>query len=140
MKKLIFTALFAVGLTASPAGAQRSQHPHSAGAPAEAQRDQPGMMQGGMMQGGMMQSSEAMKAHKQKMHEMRALIERAQAATDPAERQRLMEQHHQMMQTQMASMMKGENANMMRACQERMAMMHDMMAQMEAEQEIAPGK
>lgn len=97
-------------------------------------------MHEGMMKGGMMQPSKEMQAHQQTMQEMRALMQKAHATTDPAERQRLMAAHRQMMQTQMASMMKGDNATMMRACQEHMGMMHDMMGQMAAEQEMAPAK
>jgi protein CpxP len=126
MKRGIVTALLAAGLAAAPAVAQQYQHQHGTIAPANAKRGQ----------GGMMQDSEAMQAHQQKMEEMRALMQRAHATTDPAERRRLMGEHRQMMQAQMASMMKGDNASMMHACQERMAMMHDMMAQMAAEQEM----
>lgn len=87
-----------------------------------------------------MPPSEAMQANQQKMQEMRAMMLKAQATSDPAERQRLMVQHRQMMQAQMVSMMKGDNAAMIRACHEHMAMMHDMMAQMAAEQETMPAK
>jgi protein CpxP len=140
MKHAIFTALLAAGLATSPAVAQQSQHQHDTSAPAEAQPGQGGMMQGGMMQGGMMQDSEAMQAHRQKMQEMQALMQKAHATTDPAKRQQLMAEHRQMMQAKMASMMLRDNAAMMQACQERMAMMHDMMGQMAAEQEMTPAK
>jgi protein CpxP len=123
MRRAIFTALLAAGLAASPAVAQQSQHQHGIGAPAEAQP-----VQGSMMQGGMMHDSEAMLAHRQKMQEMQALMQRAHAATNPVERQRLMGEHRQMMQAQMVNMMK------------RMAMMQDMMMQMAADQEVTRAK
>jgi protein CpxP len=135
MKTTILAAFLAFGLVASPGAAQESKHQHGTSAPAEAK---PG--QDGMAQGGMMQSSEAMQAHQQKMQEMRALMQQAQAATKPAERQRLLTELRQMMLTQMASMMNGDNAAMMQACHERMTMMHDMMGQMAAEQEMMPAK
>lgn len=98
------------------------------------------MTQGDMMHSDMMQNSEAMQAHQQKMMEMRALMQRAHAATNPAERKRLMAAHHQMMKAQMAIMMKGDNASMMQACHERMMMMHEMMTQMMAEQKMMSHK
>jgi protein CpxP len=131
MRRAIFTALLAAGLAASPAVAQQSQHQHGIGAPAEAQP-----VQGSMMQGGMMHDSEAMLAHRQKMQ---ALMQRAHAATNPVERQRLMGEHRQMMQAQMVNMMKDDKA-MMQACHERMAMMQDMMMQMAADQEVTRAK
>jgi protein CpxP len=134
MRRAIFTALLAAGLAASPAVAQQSQHQHGIGAPAEAQP-----VQGSMMQGGMMHDSEAMLAHRQKMQEMQALMQRAHAATNPVERQRLMGEHRQMMQAQMVNMMKDDKA-MMQACHERMAMMQDMMMQMAADQEVTRAK
>jgi hypothetical protein len=145
MKRAIFTVLLATGLTgcaasaqpapsvASPAVAQ--QHQHHAAAPAE-----PQVAKSGMMQGRMMHDSEAMQAHRQKMQEMQALMQKAHATTDPAERKRLTAEHREKMQAQMGSMMKGDNAAMMQACQERMAMMHDMMAQMAAAQDMTPAK
>jgi hypothetical protein len=45
-----------------------------------------------------------------------------------------MTEHQQKMQEHMASMMQGDHSAMMQACQERMAMMHDMMEQMAAQQ------
>jgi protein CpxP len=135
MKLAFFTALLATGLAASPAVAQQSPHQHGTSAAAQAQ---PG--QGGMMQGGMMQASAAMQAHRQKMQEMQVLMQKAHATTNPAERQRLIVEHREMMQAQMGTMMRDDNAAMMQACQERMAMMHDMMAQMAAEQEMMPAK
>lgn len=89
---------------------------------------------------GMTHGSEAMLAHKQKMQEMRALMQQAQAATNPDERQRLLAEHRQMMQTQMANMMNDKNSGMMQACHERMAMMNDMMGQMAAERDVPPVK
>lgn len=71
---------------------------------------------------------------------MRALMQRAHAATNPAERMRLMAEHHQMMQAQMAIMMRGDNASMIQACHERMMMMHEMMTQMMAEQKMMSHK
>lgn len=131
MKRMIFTTALAVGLAASPALAQQAQHQHG---PASAETGQP--EQGA----GMMKGSEAMQQHQQKMKEMRALMQQAHAATDPGERQRLMGEHRLMMQERMASMMQGGNAAMMRACQERMTMMHDMMGQMAAQHETMPSK
>jgi protein CpxP len=87
----------------------------------------------------MMHDSEAMLAHRQKMQEMQALMQRAHAATNPVERQRLMGEHRQMMQAQMVNMMKDDKA-MMQACHERMAMMQDMMMQMAADQEVTRAK
>lgn len=88
MKRAIFTFILAAGLTVSAASAQ------SSATPAIVPSGHGGMMQGGMMQSDMAQESEAMQAHHQKMEEMRALMERAHAATNPAERQRLMAEHH----------------------------------------------
>ena len=82
--------------------------------------------------------SDAMQQHRQNMEEMRAIMHQAHAATDPAERQRLMGEHHRMMQERMASMMQGHSSAMMQACQEQMAMMHDVMGQMAAHQEMMP--
>ena len=128
MTHAVVTILIAAGLTASPAFAQQAkQHPHGT---ATAQ----------VGKSGMMHDSEAMKAHREKMQEMRALMEKANATSDPAMRQRLMAEHREKMQAQMASMMQGDNAAMMQACQERMAMMHDMMGQMAAAHKMAPGK
>lgn len=125
---IIATALVAV-LAASPALAQQAQHQHGA-APAETGQPDQGA--------GMTMGSDAMQQHRQNMEEMRALMQQAHAATDPAERQRLMGEHHQIMQARMASMMQGHNSAMMQACQEQMAMMHDMMGQMTAQMEMAP--
>ena len=129
MKRIIFATVFAAGLVTSPALAQQTQHQHGA-ATNKAGQQTPGS--------GMMISSETMQDHRQKMQEMRTLMQQARATTDPAERQRLMTEHRQKMQEQMASMMQGDNAAMMTACQEHMAMMHDMMGQMGAREEMSP--
>lgn len=129
MKNIIIaTALVAV-LAVSPALAQQAQHQHGAASAETGQPDQGA---------GMTMGSDAMQQHRQNMEEMRALMQQAHAATDPAERQRLMGEHHQMMQAQMASMMQSHNSAMMQACQEQMAMMHDMMGQMAAHHEMIP--
>lgn len=78
-----------------------------------------------------------MTAHREKMAEMRALMQQARAASDPAERQRLTAEHREKMQEHMAGMMQGGNADMMAACHQRMTMMHDMMEQMAAQQDMA---
>ncbi len=78
-----------------------------------------------------------MTAHREKMDEMRVLMQQAHAASDPAERQRLMAEHRAQMQEHMAGMMQGDNADMMAACHQRMMMMHDMMEQMGAHQNMA---
>lgn len=131
MKRIILATALAAGFATSPAIAEQAQHQHGATTP---QADQPGQ------KAGMKMDTQAMQEHRQKMQEMRALMERARAATDPAERQRLMAEHRQKMQERMASMMQGDNAAMMQACQERMAMMHDMMAAMATEQSMTPAK
>lgn len=129
MKNIIIaTALVAV-LAVSPALAQQAQHQHGAASAETGQPDQGA---------GMTMGSDAMQQHRQNMEEMRALMQQAHAATDPAERQRLMGEHHQMMQARMASMMRSHNSAMMQACQEQMAMMHDMMGQMAAHHEMIP--
>ncbi len=131
MKKIFISTALAVGLVAAPAFAQEAQHQHG---PASAELGQ--AEQGA----GMMMGSEAMQQHGKKMEEMRALMKQAHAATDPAERQRLMGMHRQMMHERMTSMMQGDHAAMMHACQERMAMMHDMMGQMAAQHGMMPTK
>lgn len=78
-----------------------------------------------------------MAAHREKMAEMRALMQQAHAAGDPAERQRLMAEHRAKVQEHMAGMMQGGNADMMAACHQRMMMMHDMMEQMAAHENMA---
>jgi len=118
MKRTLLLAVLATGLSTSPALAQ-DQHQHG---PAT-ETAEPGP------QSGMMMGSEA-------MQEMRALMQQAHAASDPAERQRLMAEHRQKMQEHMADMMQGDHAAMMQACQERMAMMQDMMEQMAAHQNM----
>ncbi len=131
MKRIAFVTALAMGLAASPALAQQTQHQHG---PASAEKAHP--EQGGGMRG----ESEAMQQHSEKMEEMRALMKQAHPATDPAEHQRLMGMHRKMMHERMTSMMQSDHAAMMQACQERMAMMHDMMGQMAAEHEMMPSK
>ena len=126
MNRTALALLLATGLTASPVMAQQ-QHDHTNQAAAQ-QQDHSGHM---------MQDSEAMTAHREKMAEMRALMQQARAASDPAERQRLMAEHREKMQEHMAGMMQGDNADMMAACHQRMTMMHDMMGQMAAQQDMA---
>ena len=126
MKRTALALLLATGLTASPVMAQR-QHDHANQAAAQ-QQDHAGHT---------MQDSDAMAAHREKMAEMRALMQQAHAASDPAERQRLMAEHRTAMQEHMAGMMQGDNADMMAACHLRMMMMHDMMKQMAAHQNMA---
>jgi hypothetical protein len=48
-----------------------------------------------------------------------------------------MAEHREKMQEHMAGMMQGDNAGMMAACHQRMTMMHDMMEQMAAQQDMA---
>ena len=117
MKRTLSTTALAAALASSPAIAQQAEHQHGA---TTAQAGEPDH------KAGMMMGSQAMQEHHQKMEEMRALMQKARNATDPAERQRLMAEHQQKMQEHMASMMKGDHAAMMRTCQERMAMMHDL--------------
>ena len=126
MKRTALALILATGLTATPAMAQQ-QHDHGAQAAAQ-QQDHAGHM---------MQDSDAMAAHREKMAEMRALMQQAHAAGDPAERQRLMAEHRAKMQEHMAGMMQGGNADMMAACHQRMMMMHDMMEQMAAHENMA---
>ncbi|WP_236672292.1 hypothetical protein [Croceicoccus sp. YJ47] len=125
MKRTALALILATGLTATPAMAQE-QHDHGAQAAAQ-QQDHASHM---------MQDSEAMTAHREKMAEMRALMQQARAASDPAERQRLMAEHRTAMQEHMAGMMQGDNSDLMAACHQRM-MMHDMMEQMAAHENIA---
>lgn len=131
MKRMTFAIALAMGLAASSALAQQTPHQHG---PASTEKDHP------EQDGGMIGESEAMQQHGKKMEEMRALMKQAHAATDPAERQRLMGMHRKMMHEHMTSMMQGDHAAMMQACQERMAMMHDMMGQMAAQHEMMPTK
>ena len=126
MKRTALALILATGLTATPATAQE-QHEHGAQAVAQ-QQDHAGHT---------MQDSDAMAAHREKMAEMRALMQQAHAASDPAERQRLMAEHRAKMQEHMAGMMQGDNADMMAACHQRMMMMHDMMEQMAAHENMA---
>lgn len=126
MNRTALALLLATGLTASPAMAQQ-QHDHVNQAAAQQQEHA----------GHMMQDPEAITAHREKMGEMRALMQQARAASDPAERQRLMAEHREKMQEHMAGMMQGDNAGMMAACHQRMTMMHDMMEQMAAQQGMA---
>ncbi|MCL6250456.1 hypothetical protein M3P36_05275 [Altererythrobacter sp. KTW20L] len=128
MKQMIISTALAIGLAASPAFAQSAPHQH---APAPAESSQ--IDQGTTMKMG----SEGMQQHRQSMEEMRALMQRAHAATDPAERQRLMGEHRQLMQERMANMREGGHA-MMQSCQDHMAMMHDIMGQMAAHHEMMP--
>ena len=126
MKRTVIAFALATGLAATPALAQQ-QHDHGSQAVAQKQDHA----------GHMMQDSEAMTAHREKMAQMRALMQQARAASDPAERQRLMAEHREKMQEHMAGMMQGDNAGMMAACHQRMTMMHDMMEQMAAQQDMA---
>ena len=126
MRRTVLAFALATGLTTTPALAQQ-QHDHGAQAAAQ-QQDHAGHM---------MQDSEVMTAHRAKMDEMRALMQQARATSDPAERQRLMAEHRAKMQEHMAGMMQGDNADMMAACHQRMMMMHDMMEQMAARQDLA---
>jgi len=126
VKRTALALILATGLTATPATAQE-QHEHGAQAVAQ-QQDHAGHT---------MQDSDAMAAHREKMAEMRALMQQAHAASDPAERQRLKAEHRTAMQEHMAGMMQGDNADMMAACHQRMMMMHDMMKQMAAHQNMA---
>ncbi|WP_247713114.1 hypothetical protein [Qipengyuania polymorpha] len=126
MKRTVLAFALATGLAATPAMAQQ-QHDHGDQAAAQQQSHA----------GHMMQDSDAMAAHREKMAEMRALMQQAHAAGDPAERQRLMAEHRAKVQEHMAGMMQGGNADMMAACHQRMMMMHDMMEQMAAHENMA---
>lgn len=79
-----------------------------------------------MMMGGM-----DMAAHQEHMTRMRSLMEQARNSEDPEERRRLMAEHRQMMQARMSAMME--------RCAQNMSMMHDMMQQMMARQEMMNG-
>lgn len=125
MKLTVLAFALATGLATTPAMA-RQQHDHGDQAAAQQQSHA----------GHMMQDSAAMTAHREKMAEMRALMQQAHAASDPAERQRLMAEHRTAMQEHMTGMMQGDNADMMAACHQRMMMMHDMMEQMAAHQNM----
>lgn len=126
MKRAALAFVLATGLTASPAMAQQ-QHDHANQAASQQQEHA----------GHSMQDSEAMKAHREKMKEMRTLMQQARDTSDPSERQKLMAEHREKMQQHMAGMMKGDGADMMAACHQRMKMMHDMMEQMAARQDMA---
>lgn len=131
MKRMNLAISLAIGLAASPAVAQHAEHEQGAtntevGQPAKAS--------------GMAMGSAAMQGHRQKMQEMTTLMEQARATKDPVERARLMAEHREKMNKQMGAMMQGDSAAMMKACHERMTMMHDMMAQMSAQQAMSPTK
>ena len=101
------TALALILATGLTATPATAQEQHEHGAQAVAQQQDHA--------GHTMQDSDAMAAHREKMAEMRALMQQAHAA----------------------SMMQGDNADMMAACHQRMMMMHDMMKQMAAHQNMA---
>jgi Spy/CpxP family protein refolding chaperone len=122
MKHALITAVFVASLVASPAMAQQSENQH--GRPDDAQNDRSG--QHG--HGAMMQDSEAMQEHRQQMQQMRELMQQARIAEDREERARLLAQHQKMMGNLMAAMME--------RCHQHMTMLHDMMEQMSARQEI----
>lgn len=131
MKHALITAVFVASLVASPASAQQSEHQH--GQPDDAQNDRSG--QHG--HGAMMQDSEAMQQHRKQMQQMRELMQQARVAEDPEERARLLAQHQEMMGNRMAAMMgDGDRATMVERCHQHMTMLHDMMEQMSARQEI----
>lgn len=98
MKKFLLVASALAAVVAAPAIAQETQHQHDSGQKSGMQMEH----NGGMQQ------------HQQAMQEMQDLRQRAKAATDPAERQRLMAEHRKKMKEQMAQMMSGENAEMMK--------------------------
>ncbi|TGY88207.1 hypothetical protein E5163_10265 [Marinicauda algicola] len=136
------TLISALAMAASLTGAGYGQQ---AGEDHNAHHGEQGTMQSADSDSGrhehMMMGGMDMSAHQEQMSRMRELMVQARNTEDPEERRRLMEQHDELMQAHMDTMMDdGEHmAMMMRHCGQRMSMMHDMMEQMRARHEMMEG-
>jgi len=139
MTQTWIAAVAASALLSGAAVAQQSDEGHGAHhGPASA--TQPSHNDRGAHQPIMMGGMD-MAAHQEHMTRMRSLMEQARNTDDPEERRRLMEQHHEMMQARMSAMMgDGDRGVVMERCAQNMSMMHDMMQQMMARQEMMSGR
>lgn len=151
MKTIWMTALAAAALTVSPAMGQQSDDGGDDRGPGmmqgasqgdgmmmnEQDPDRGMRMQGGGHGMGMMMQGD-MEMHREHMSRMRELMAQARDAETPEERRQLVEQHDELMQAHMDAMMDDneQTALMMRHCGQRMSMMHDMMQQMRARQQM----
>jgi hypothetical protein len=138
MRQTWITALAASVLLSGAAFSQQTDVNHGA------HHGQPGATQPShgdhgahrpMLTGGM-----DMAAHQEHMTRMRSLMEQARDTDNPEERRRLMDEHREMMQARMSAMMGGgDPGGLMARCAQDMSMMHDMMQQMMARQEMMDG-
>lgn len=135
MKTTLISALFvAASLTGAgfgqQAGDDHGAHHGEQGETQAAEGHSGG--HGHMMTGGM-----NMQAHQDHMARMRQLMDEARNSEDPEERRRLMAEHRDAMRARMDAMMAdGDHGAMMERCAQHMSMMHDMMEQMMARQEM----